>query len=331
MQMRKAGVLSIVFVVVLLARCSAVEAQQPGKVNRVGLLISASDVIAPFTGAFRQSLRELGYVEGKNYVLEIRGGGAEVDRLFDLAAELVRLKVDIIVTVGSPALRAARKATSTIPIVMRTGGDPVRAGLVASLARPGGNITGVLARSVELSGKRLELVSEVAPGVRRVAVLTPTHLDRWIATDEYKEIEAAARMLGVKLQILNARDLTKIDSAFSAMSRERAEALVQIPHALYVQHREHMLEQVAKSRLPSIYSHSADVEKGDLMSYGVNYDAEYRRTAVYVDKILKGANPAELPVEQPMKFELIINLRTAKQIGLTIPPHVLARADRVIK
>jgi putative tryptophan/tyrosine transport system substrate-binding protein len=305
------------------------EAQQSGKVHRIGLLISASDVIAPFTDAFRQGLRDLGYVEGKNFVLEIRGGGAEPDRLSDLAAELVRLNIDIIVTVGSPGLRAATKATSTIPIVMRTGGDPVKAGHVASLARPGGNITGVYAMSVELSGKRLELLAEAVPGIKRIAVLTAS--SNFKATNEYKEMEAATRVLGVKLQVLRALDPDTIDSAFLAMSRERAEALVQIPHARYAEHGERILKHVVQNRLPSIYSHNVDVEKGGLMSYGINYAAEYRRTAIYVDKILKGAKPADLPVEQPTKFEFIINLKAAKQIGLTIPPNVLARADKVIK
>jgi putative ABC transport system substrate-binding protein len=305
------------------------QAQQPGKVHRIGLLISATDVIAPFTDAFRQGLGDLGYVEKQDYILEIRGGGAQASRFFDLAAELVRSNVEIIVTVGNPALRAAAKATSTIPIVMRTGGDPVKAGYVASLARPAGNITGLFARSVELSGKRLELLAEVIPGIKRVAVLTVS--SKFEATSEYKDLEAAARVLGMKLQILPARDPDTIDNAFAAMSRERVQALVQIPHALYSQHAAHILNQAAKSRLPAIYSHAIDVENGGLMSYGVNYAAEYRRTAFYVDKILRGVKPADLPVEQPTKFELVINLKTAKQIGLAIPPNVLARADRVIK
>jgi putative ABC transport system substrate-binding protein len=212
---------------------------------------------------------------------------------------------------------------------MRTGGDPVKAGLVASLARPGGNITGLFARSVELSGKRLELLAEVIPGIKRVAVLTVS--SNFEATREYKDLEAAASVLGMKLQILRARDPDAIDSAFAAMTKERVQALVQIPHALYSQHAAHILNHAAKSRLPAIYSHAIDVENGGLLSYGVNYAAEYRRTASYVDKILKGAKPAELPVEQPTKFEMVINLKAAKQIGLTIPPNVLARADRVIR
>jgi ABC-type uncharacterized transport system substrate-binding protein len=305
------------------------EAQQPGKIYRIGLLISASNVIVPFTDAYRQGMRELGYVEGKSYVLEIRGGGAKPNQLSDLATELVRLKVDIIVTVGSPALRAATKATSKIPIVMRTGGDPVKSGLVATLAQPGGNITGLFARSVELSGKRSELLAEVVPGIRRIAVLTTSR--NFEATNENREMEAAARVLGVKLQILKAQDPDEIDNAFTTMANEHAKALIVIPNARYVQHRERILKHAEKNRLPAIYSHSVNVEKGGLMSYGVNYADEYRRTAFYVDKILKGAEPADLPIEQPKKFEFVINLKTAKQIGLTIPPNVLARADKVIR
>ena len=305
------------------------EAQQPAKVHRIGLLISASDVIVPFTAAFRQGMRELGYLDRKNYILEIRGGGAEAAQLFDMAAELVRLEVEVIVTVGNPALRAAWKATGTTPIVMRIGGDPVKTGVVASLARPGGNITGVFARSVELSGKRLELLAEVVPGITRIAVLTAS--SNFEATNEYKDLESAARVLGVKLQILRARDPDTIDSAFAAMSKDRAQALVQIPHALYTQNAARILNHAAKDRLPTIYSHGIDVENGGLMSYGVNYPAEYRRTAFYVDKILKGTSPGDLPVEQPTKFELAINLKTAKQIGLIVPPNVLARADKVIR
>jgi putative ABC transport system substrate-binding protein len=314
----------------LFGLCHLAEAQQPKKVHRIGLLHSASAVDgASFIDAFRHGARELGYVEGKNLALEIRWGEAKRDRLYNLAAELVSLKVDVIVAVGSPALHAAAKATNTIPIVMRTGGDPVRARVVASLAHPGGNITGVFARSVELSGKRLELIAEVVPGIKRISVLAASGAFK--TTTEYKEMEAAARALKMHLQVFKAVDADTIDKAFVAMASERAEALVQIPHAYYVQHRERIINHVAKIRLPAIYSHNEDVEKGGLMSYGVNYDAEYRRTAFYVDKILKGAKPADLPVEQPKKFEFVVNLKTAQQIGLIIPPSVLARADRVIK
>jgi putative tryptophan/tyrosine transport system substrate-binding protein len=261
------------------------DAQQPEKVHRIGLLISATNVIAPFT-----------------------------------------------VTVGSPALRAATTATSTIPIVMRSGGDPVKAGHVASLARPGGNITGVHAMSVEVSGKCLELLAEAVPGVKRIAVLSPnTDPARFMATDEYKEMEAAARVLGVKLQILSARDPDTTDNAFVAMTKERAQALVVTPSPRYAQHGERIVKHAAKNRLRAIYFLRVLVENGGLMSYEANNADEFRRAAVYVHKILKGAKPADLPVEQPTKFELVINLAVAKQIGLTIPPNVLARADKVIR
>jgi putative ABC transport system substrate-binding protein len=307
----------------LLAGSLPAEAQKAEKVHRIGLLISASNVIPLFTDAFRQGMRELGYVEEKNYVLEIRGGRAKRDQY---AAELVRLKVDIIVTVGFPALRAAKEATSTIPIVMRTGSDPVRRGLVASLAHPGGNLTGRVAMSVELSAKRLELLTETVPRAKRIAVLTAARKGR-----TYKELEAAARALGVKLQILRARDPSEIDNAFLTMIKEQADALLVIPSARYSQHRERIVKHAAKNRLPSIYSHRRHVESGGLMSYGVNYLDEYRRTAIYVDKILRGANPGELPIEQPTKFQLVINLKTAKQLGITIPPEVLYQATKVIK
>jgi putative ABC transport system substrate-binding protein len=312
----------------LLTLSIPVEAQQEEKVYRIGVLSSASKVIAPFTDAFRKGLLELGYVEGKNYVLEIRGGKAKRDQY---AAELVRLKVDIIVTVGFPALRAASKATSTIPIVMRTGGDPVKRGFVASLARPGGNLTGLIAMSVGLSAKRLELFTETVPRAKRIAILTASRRTAAREGRLYKELEAAARALGVKLQILRARDPGEIDNAFLAMIKEQADALLVIPSARYSQHGERIVKHAAKNRLPSIYSHRRHVESGGLMSYGVNYTNEYRRTAIYVDKILKGANPGELPIEQPTKFQLVINLKTAKQIGITIPPEVLFRADKVIK
>ncbi|MGH7826774.1 MAG: ABC transporter substrate-binding protein, partial [Candidatus Binatia bacterium] len=312
----------------LFALCWSAEAQQPGKVPRIGLLMSSSTAeTAPFIDALRQGLRELGYVEGKNIVLEIRGGGAKPDRLSDLAADLVRLKVGIIVTGGSTATRAAKEVTSTIPIVMRTGGDPVKSGIVSSLAHPGGNITGVASINLGLIGKRLELLLEVVPGVTHITVLA-AQSDRvgFMATDEYKEMEAAARALGVKLQILWARDASAIDNAFLAMSKGRAEALIVIPNPRYFQNRKRIIKHAAKNRLPSIYPHSIYAENGGLISYGVDFVDENRRLAIYVDKILKGSKPADLPIQQPTKFEFIINLKTAKQIGLAIPPNVLARA-----
>jgi putative ABC transport system substrate-binding protein len=309
------------------------EAQQAVKIPRVGLLVSAStDVTAPYIEAFRQAMRDLGYVEGKNYILKIRGGEARPDRLAHLASELTGLKVDVIVAGGSNATYAVKKATSTIPIVMRTATDPVRAGFVPSLAHPGGNITGVTSVTTKLIGKHLELLAEVVPGVKRVAVLT-AQFDRarFMATNSYKEMEDAARALGVKLQTLTARDPDTIDKAFVAMTKERAQALLVTPNPRYLQHGKRIISHAAAHRLPAIYYQPIFVENGGLMSYATNNADEYRRAAVYVDKILKGAKPADLPIEQPTKFELVINLKTAKQIGLTIPPNVLARADRVIR
>ncbi len=323
--------LVVTFALGLLALPLPANAQQPGKVYRIGLLYSTSAVVALFTDAFRQGLRELGYVEGKNYVLEIRARGAKTDPLSDLAAELVRLKVDIILTGGFPALRAAKKATSTIPIVIQTGSDPVRRGFVASLAHPGGNITGVLSRSVGLNAKRLELLAETVPGVKRIAVLTPSR--KFVAREGrmYKEVEAAARALRMKLQILRARKPSEIDKAFLAMIEGQADALLVTASARYVQHRERIIKHAAKNRLPSIYFHNAHVESGGLITYGIKYADNYRRMAIYVDKILKGAKPGDLPIEQTTKFQLVINLKTAKALGLTIPPAVLLQANKVIK
>ena len=224
------------------------------------------------------------------------------------------------------------KATSTIPIVIRTATDPVSAGFVRSLARPGGNITGVTSITTRLIGKQLELLAEVVPGAKRIAVLTAEpDPARFMARDASKEMEAAARALGLKLQVLSAREPDTIDNAFAAMSKERAQALLVDPNPRFREHGERILEHAAKNRLPAIYFQSVLVEKGGLMSYATNNADEYRRAAVYVHKILQGTKPADLPVEQPTKFELVINLKAAKQIGLTIPPNVLARADRVIR
>jgi putative ABC transport system substrate-binding protein len=306
-------------------------AQEAGKVHRIGLLHFASAAVALFTDAFGQGMRELGYVEGKNYVLEIRARGAKTDRLSDMATELVRLKVDIILTFGLSALRAAKKATSTIPIVMIMGSDPVRRGFVASLAHPGGNLTGVVTRGLGLNAKRLELLAETVPGVKRIAVLTAS---RKLAAREgrtYKELEAAARALGVKLQILRARKPSEIDNAFLAMIEGQADALLVPGSPRYIQHRERIIKHAAKNRLPSIYFHSTHAESGGLITYGSKYVDNYRRMATYVDKILKGANPGELPIEQPTKFQLVINLKTAKALGITFPTSILLRADKVIE
>jgi putative ABC transport system substrate-binding protein len=322
-----------VIVFMLVAGGVVAQAQQPKKVPQIGLLISpAATEMAPFIDAFRQGLRELGYIEGKNIVLDIREGGTEPARIADLAAELVRLKVDIIVAEAGPAVIAAKKATRTIPIVMRVGVDPVRMGVVDSLAYPGGNITGLASITVGLIGKRFELLAETVPGAQRIAVLTAlSDRARFVATDEYKEIDAAARAIGVKLQDLLARDPDAIDNAFVAVAKERAQGLVVIPSPRYFQHRERIIKHATNNRLPTMHFQRIFVENGGLMSYAADYIDEYRRLAIYVDKILKGTKPANLPVEQPKKFEFVINLKAAKQIGLTIPPNVLARADWVIR
>jgi ABC-type uncharacterized transport system substrate-binding protein len=320
------------FNALLFALCAPSEAQEPKKIPRLGVLMSSStDQTAPFIEAFRQGLRDLGYVEGKNITLEIRGGEANPDRISDLTAELIGLRVDIIVAGAGNAVHAAKEATSAIPIVMRYGGDPVHAGFVASLAHPGGNVTGVASINSGLSGKRLELLAEVVPESKRIAVLAPRNRNRFMATAEYKEMEAAARVLGVKLQIVSAQDPDTIDNAFVAMTKERAQALIVIPTTRYFQNREHIIKQATKNRLASVYPHSVWVESGGLLSYGADFRDENRRLAIFVDKILKGAKPADLPVERPKKFEFVINLKTAKQIGLKIPPNLLARADRVIR
>ncbi len=331
MKLRTIGLISTL-VLGFLAGPLPAEAQQPGKVPRVGLLTSASTAVAAtWIDAFRQGLRDLGFIEGKNIVLEIRGGEAKPERISNLAAELVQLKVDIIVTGGLAATHAAKEATNTIPIVMRYDSDPVRRGVVDSLAHPGGNITGLASISQELNGKRFELLAETVPGVKRIAVLTSSR--RFAAGEgrRYKKMVTAARALGVKLQVLLARDPATIDNAFLAMKTEHAQALIVIPSKAYIQHREHIIKHAAKNRLPAIYFQPIFVENGGLMSYGPDFADEFRRLGIFVDKILRGTKPAGLPVQQPTKFELMINLKTAKQIGLTIPPNVLVRANEVIR
>jgi ABC-type uncharacterized transport system substrate-binding protein len=307
------------------------DAQQPAKVPRIGYLIGAS--LSPSSARiepFRKGLRELGYVEGKNIIIEWRSAEQKLDRLPGLAAELARLKVDVIVTAGPIPTRAAKEATNTIPIVMAQDSDPVANGFVASLARPGGNITGLATLRPELSGKQLELLKEIFPKLSRVAVFgTSTYPGN---AQALKEIELAAKAFGVQLQYIDVLDPKDIEAAFRAASKGRAEAvLMMVVGAVASGHRTEIAELAVKSQLPVIYTQRADVDAGGLMTYGVNNTDLDRRAATYVDKILKGAKPADLPVEQPIKFELIINLKAAKQIGLTIPPNVLARADRVIR
>jgi putative ABC transport system substrate-binding protein len=315
----------------LLTLCFPVAAQQSEKVARIGFLMGAS-LTSQFARneAFRQSLRELGYVEGKNIVIEWRSYEGKVDLRPKLAAELVRLKVDVIVAGGSGDIRAAREATGTIPIVMLSGGDAVGSGFIASLARPGGNITGLSTLRPELSGKRLELLKETVSRLSRVAfIASPDNMDY---AQELKEIELAAGSFGLKVQRLDIRRPKDIETAFQAAVKGRAGAvLFRVAGPYAAAQRPQIAEFAAKSRLPVIYESAAYVEAGGLMSYGVDITDVARRAAVYVDKILKGRKPAELPVEQPTKFEFIINLKAAKQIGLTLPPNVLARADRVIR
>ena len=309
----------------LSALCPSAEAQQPKNIPRIGML---ADVPAPHHNALQQGLRDLGYIEGENIVIERRYAKGERERLPGLAAELVSLKVDLIVSLG-PATPFAAKSVKSIPVVMAYSGDPVDAGIVASLARPGGNVTGMSFFAAVLAGKRLELLKETVPRTSRVAVLAnPGHAGEQL---ELKETQAAARALNVALQYLAVRASDDFNDAFRAMARERAEAIIAFPDALIMAHRKEIAEFSAKSRIPSMSGWSEFVEAGGLMTYGPNLLDSLRRVAVFVDKILKGTKPADLPVEQPTKFELVINLKTAKQLGLTIPPDVLARADRVIK
>jgi len=312
--------------------CGAVAtAQQPTKIPQIGYLAGASPSSNPArTQAFRQGLRELGYVEGKNIVSEWRFAEEKLDRLPALAAELVRLKVDVIVTAGPIPTRSAKEATSTIPIVMTQDSDPVGNGFVASLARPGGNITGLSTLAPELSGKRLELLKEIVPRLSRVAVFGTSTIPG--NAQSLKEVEFAAGAFGVKLQYLDVLGPKDIETAFRTAGKGRADAVLWLVAAAVASaHRTKIADLAVKGRLPVIYPGRSYVEAGGLMTYGVNVEDLDRRAATYVDKILKGAKPADLPVEQPTKLELIINLKAAKQIGLTIPPNVLARADKVIK
>src|SRR5262245_16216367 len=306
------------------------EAQQAKNVPRIGLLWPySSSVASPLIEAFRQGLREVGYVEGQNIAIESRWADGKYDRLPGLAAELVRLPVDVIVAAATVAIHAAQQATRTIPIVMTISNDPVDSGFVASLARPSQNITGLSILSPELSGRRLELLKETIPKISRAAVLwnssNPSHALL------VRESEAGARALGVQIQLVEVEDPAELDHAFLAMTRVRAGALLVLPDATFRQQRTRLLDLAAKYRLPAMYWSKEFVEAGGFMAYGASVPDLCRRAAIYVDKILKGAKPADLPVEQPTKFELVINLKTAKALHLTIPPSVLLRADQVIE
>jgi putative tryptophan/tyrosine transport system substrate-binding protein len=305
-------------------------AQQPTKVLRIGVLTGGSaSASSGRHDAFRQGLREFGYVEGKNIIVEWRNADGKIVNLPGLAAELVRLKVDVIVTAGPQVTGVAKEATSTIPIVMAFDNDPVGSGHVASLARPGENITGLSTLSPELSGKQLEILKEVAAGLSRVGVLGTSTQPGYAQVA--KEIEISAAAIGVKLQNLDILTPNDIEAAFRNARTGRAEAVVVLASAVLAPHRIRVVDLAVKSRLPAIYPYLEYVEAGGLMSYGVQVTELYRRAATYVDKILKGAKPADLPVEQPTKLELVINLKTAKQIGVTIPQSVLAKADKVIR
>jgi putative ABC transport system substrate-binding protein len=285
----------------------------------------------PYIETGRRAFRELGYVEGQNIRLEMRFGDGQPERLPDLAAELVKLNVDLIIAAGDPAIAAARRTTSTIPIVMVAAGDPVGGGWVASLARPGGNITGTTFLSSELAGKRLELLKDIFPQASRVAVLWNPNNPGWLP--DVTETKIAGEQLGLRLQFVEARSLSELEVAFSAMMKEKATALVVLSDPWFFgrERRQRIVDFASKNRLPSMYELQVFVDDGGLMSYGPSLFNMVERSAYYVDRILKGAKPADLPVERPTKFELVVNLKTAKQIGLAIPPSVLARTDKVIK
>ncbi len=325
------NVLRLITIIATVVGCGAIaEAQQAKKVPRIGFLTAlSSSSISARAEAFRQGLRELEYVEGKNIIIEYRSAEGKLDRVSELAAELVRLKVDVIVSGGPAATRSAKEATVTIPIVMALDNDPVGSGVVASLARPGGNITGLSTLAPEISGKRLELLKEIVPRLSRVAVFGDSTAPG--NAQALKETKLSATALGVQLQYLDVRGPKDLETAFQAASKGRADAVLALGSPFFVLQRTQIAGLALKSRLPAIYDRREFVDDGGLMSYGTNFADLSRRAATYVDKILKGAKPADLPVEQPIKFELIINLKAAKQIGLTIPPNVLARADRVIR
>jgi putative ABC transport system substrate-binding protein len=313
----------------LLAAPLAVEAQPADKIYRIGFLLPSTSADSSILDAFREGLRELGYVDGRNIAIASRWAEGKYDRLPGLAAQLVGLKVDIIVATAVPTIRAAKEATRTIPIIMAVVVDPVATGLVASLARPGGNITGLSSMAPEVTGKQLEMLKEVVPTASLVAVLwNPTNAGN---APQVRRAQDAAGALGVRLQPLEARGPSEIDSAFARMTREQASAVIVLVDAMLLDHRTQIADLAARRRLPAVYGLSDHAEAGGLMAYGPNRLAIVRRAATYVDKILKGAKPGDLPIEQPTTFALVINLRTAKALGLKIPQSLLQRADQVIE
>jgi putative ABC transport system substrate-binding protein len=327
-----ARIFFVALCVTLFALCSPASAQQPTKVPRIGILfIGGRD--QPHLEAFKQGLRERGYTEGKNIVLDYRYAEGKVDRLASLAAELVQLNVDVIVTTSGNSARAARGATKTIPIVLTTGADPVKTGLAESLSKPGGNVTGLSIVEEDLSGKRVEILKETFPKMTRVAYLwNPVAVDYSTSGNlSYDQVEKATKALGVQLLSYKVRTLADIEKAFADMPKVRPQALLVLQSPLMTLHSKRIVELALKHRRPGMYPTRQFVEESGLMAYGPLIGDLYYRAATYVDKILKGAKPADLPIEQPTKFDLIINLKTAKQVGVTIPPNVLARADRVIR
>jgi putative ABC transport system substrate-binding protein len=328
--MKKAAWLLIWIVAMLFGLSVSAEAQQTGKVPRIGFLLDTP--ISSFTAraeAFRQGLHEFGYIEGKNIFIEWRSADGKIKRRSELAAELVRLKMDIIVSAGPTVTRALKEATSTIPIVMSQDPDPVGSGFVASLARPGGNITGLASLSSENSGKQLDLMKEIVPKLSHVAIVGNSTNPG--DAQALRETVLAAGPSEVYLRYLDVLDSKDIETVFQTAAKGHADAVIVLGNPILNAHRKQIVELAVKHRLPATYARPEYIESGGLMYYGTSYNDLFRRAASYVDKILKGANPADLPVEQPKKFELIINLKAAKQIGLTIPQRVLARADRVIR
>jgi putative tryptophan/tyrosine transport system substrate-binding protein len=323
-------IITLALSAVLLALCSFAEAQQPKKVHRIGYLseLSAETDKNRFA-AFLRGMQELGYAEGKNILIEQRYSAGQFDKMPELTGELLRLKVEVLVVFGGTAIAAAKNATSTIPIVMTAHPDPIGAGLIASLARPGGNVTGMSNLHTVLVTKRLEILKEVVPSASRIAVFF--HAGALTLLPQLKDIEDVAPAFGVKILSMPVTGPNDFARAFATMKKERAGGLMVLGSTLITNHRRQILELAAKHRLPAIYAIRENPDAGGLMSYGTNFPDLWRRAATYVDKILKGAKPADLPVEQPVKFEFIVNLKAAKQIGLTIPPNVLARADEVIK
>ncbi len=319
---------TVIFGLGILFMLSSSDAQQPAKIPRVGLLRPGAPP-DPYVEAFRQGLRDLGYVEGQTIAIESRWAEGSPARLPPLAAELIQLKADVIVTQGEVATRAVKEATSTIPIVMATSGDPVGAGLIASLARPGGNVTGLSAMAPDLTGKHLQLLKEAIPRVSRVAILYNSTILATVLS--VKEAQLAARTLGLTVQPVDVRTPDDLGPAFDAMTKQRAQALKLFGDPFTITHQGRILDLAAKRRLPTISIYRDFADGGGLMSYGPNPFDSFRRAATYVDKILKGAKPADLPVEQPTRFELVINQKTAKALGLTIPPSILVRADQVIQ